>query len=885
MKLHLIDLSIIALYLIFCLALGLKKFSSVKNIRDYTLGDAMIPSTTLMATLFATYIGAGSTVGNIEKIHSMGLIFALAMAFSPLIWLTTAKIFANHIEYFKRQGCMSISDVMGVLYGNYARWFTSVMYLVMSIGILAMQVTAIGYLLHYFLGISKLVGILIGFGALTLYSTLGGIRAVVATDVFQSLILFIGIPAACFAAYFDIGGYSALISKLPATHTTVDWSNANLALFLSLIVYFIIPVSSGSYIQRFLMAGDSKQLKKALYSNALISIPFVLIICMVGFIVKAKAPDINSNTAFFYLIDNHLPPVIVGLVIAGILAAIMSTADSWLNTASVLVAHDIIKALFPKISDKRELLIARLSVIGLGALATFLAVSENKSILGLEWLVSNFWEPLVLVPIALGFLKLRNNPKSFGFGILVGISSVLAGRYITGEFATLSLLAGIIGTSTSMVIAHYAQGLHLDYDANKQIKKLSSLKSALLSIQKSLKKEGQRYSNNYYHMGIFGLAYFMICAISYDATAVDYHGALLMTLRLIALALCFGLCMHDVYTSKRLQAKYMTIYWYVTIAYCLPFISGYMMISSSFDSHWVIGFLLSEFILFLFTGWIQAITISITGLTLSIALFIFSGSSIITIAAAEARIITAALSVCAIAVLYFLRKREHMNEEELESKFVYGNSIAHEMRNLLHSGLMFSSTAESIVSQKTISKEDKDDLLHMLSGFKKSMTEGSRMIDNILNAVRTDVLSAEDIGIYNIHSTLQAAIDSLKAHDAQKKLIDIKQDNNFEYFASEHFVKHVIINLISNAFKYAKGAKIEIWYEDHKLHIKDYGKGIKPESMDTLFTPFDKSGGIRGTGLGLAFCARVMEDFEGSITCSSELGKFTHFILSFAKVK
>lgn len=85
-------------------------------------------------------------------------------------------------------------------------------------------------------------------------------------------------------------------------------------------------------------------------------------VCLIGFFIRAQALEIDPNTAFIYFIANHLMIGIKGVVIAGLLAVIMSTADSWLNTTSVLCSHDIVGKLIP-LTEKQALIIARLSIL------------------------------------------------------------------------------------------------------------------------------------------------------------------------------------------------------------------------------------------------------------------------------------------------------------------------------------------------------------------------------------------------------------------------------------------------------------------------------------------------------------------------------------------
>lgn len=883
-----IDIIIIGIFLFANILIALSKYKKINNIREYALSDN-ITSGALMATLFATYIGAGSTVGNIEKVYEKGLIFAIAMMFGPLIWLTTAKVFANNIEYFKEKGCMSISDVMEVLYGKTARWITNILYTMLAVGVLTMQVTAIGYLLHFFLGISKELGALIGFSVLTFYSALGGIRAVIVTDILQSFVLFVGIPLACLTAYYNIGGYESLISKLPSTHTSFEVNRDNLILLTSLIFYFMIPISSGSYIQRYLMARSSSQLKTAMTRNAFISIPFMLTLCFVGYIVKATNPDLNPNQAFYYIIGNDLPPIVTGIIISGILAAIMSTADSWLNTASILIAHDIIKKASPvEISEKAELNIARFAVVLLSGLAALLSLKYGKSILGIDWFVSNFWEPLVLVPIAFGFMKFRTNVYSYLTCLLFGVFGSFTGAKITGEYATISLLMGVVFGVLGMIIAHRFQGLHKIAINQINPRVIESKKNffqfSLTSFSLSLNKYLDTHGKYYAYLGIFGLTYYLVASLAFD---FDYSAneVRLLSLRGFALFISFMLCMNEVYLPKNLRAKIMPYFWFFSLTYLLPFMGLYTFFISGFDDYWLICLLLSLLLMIILGGWTAFAYGSIIGFIA--AYFNFASTDYLVEVGLndEGPVLVLIMMVSIIFLIFFIKKKEEIFEEKIESKLIYGSSIAHEIRNTLFSAELFAKTVSDIVNQgRKISKDDIEFLKSILPSFRRALNEGFQIVDRNLNAVRSDIKNAGDNGIYHVSTTVIEAIEGMKLTEDQMARVIISLDNDFEFNGSAHFIKHVIMNLVSNALKYAgKGAIITInsRSEDMSLTISDNGKGIDPEQLDYIFDPFSEKRRVTGTGIGLAFVKRVMDEMGGSVECRSEIGKYTKFIIRF----
>jgi|SRR5271156_2106549 len=200
-SLHSVDIFIIITYLIGCLIIGFISSKKINNIRDYAIGRKYVNTALLIGTFIATDIGASSTVGVSERVFSLGLIFSIAIVFRPLFWLLAANVFSKNIQHFRDKGCISISDIMELLYGSSARWVANVMAVIISVFVLAVQVTAIRYLCKYFLDISPEKCSLIAFGVLVTYSFFGGIRAVILTDLVQAAIFILGIPLACFIAF------------------------------------------------------------------------------------------------------------------------------------------------------------------------------------------------------------------------------------------------------------------------------------------------------------------------------------------------------------------------------------------------------------------------------------------------------------------------------------------------------------------------------------------------------------------------------------------------------------------------------------------------------------------------------------------------------------
>ena len=185
---HIIDISIICAYLVGCLIIGFYKSRKITNIAEYTLGGKKFAIVVIVSTIFATDIGAVAVMGSVEKVYAIGLLYAVACLAVPSYWFLMLKIYGENIDQFR--GCLSMSDIMGKLYGAAGKWVTNIASILMAIGIIAVEVLAMGYIFNYFLGIPQLSGIVVGMGILIFYSTFGGVRAIAYTDVFQFFVFF-----------------------------------------------------------------------------------------------------------------------------------------------------------------------------------------------------------------------------------------------------------------------------------------------------------------------------------------------------------------------------------------------------------------------------------------------------------------------------------------------------------------------------------------------------------------------------------------------------------------------------------------------------------------------------------------------------------------------
>lgn len=426
-----VDNIIILSYLLGVMAIGLWAGRNVKSLAEYSVAGRSYPAIIVFATLSASFIGGGFTLGNAEKVFTIGIVSIVALWGFSLKEILVSKFIAPRLHHFP--DAISVGDVMETDYGKWGKVVSGVFSVLLCAGILGAQVGGMGYIFHVFLGIPVWVGILVGTGIVILYDTIGGMRAVVATDIVQFVVLAIGIPLSLYLGIREIGGFTSLISRLPPDHLNI-FSNITSWQFLSLFLTFLLGETLvPPYVQRLFVGKDSFNTAKGTFWSGLFSIPFFAITGMIGLVALVMKPDLNPNLSLPYVIQQVLPVGIQGFVVAGIISVVMSSADSFLNSASVAFTNDIVEPFKKDKSHGRSgLLTARVATLITGSLAMLFAIKIN-SILDILIYAYNFWAPIIMIPLAATLLGVHATARTFLAGAMAGISGVLIWSQLLGK--------------------------------------------------------------------------------------------------------------------------------------------------------------------------------------------------------------------------------------------------------------------------------------------------------------------------------------------------------------------------------------------------------------------------------------------------------------------
>lgn len=392
-----IDIIIVFSYLVLLLVIGILQKSKQAGFRGFSRVNDKVNKNKLIlvSTIFASTIGGGTTFGISEKAFAENIAYSYGLFFAiPVDIIVATYIIPRLIKHY---GAESIGDIMSVYYGKAGRYISGTSAILVSIGLVAAQISVSGRIFEYILQMDYVWGVVLSYSIIVAYTTIGGLRSVLFANQLQFFAILFAIPVISLFGIHQIG-FKSFISSIPPEKFSFtnnpDLITTTIAATLGFAVMNLFP----TFIQRAIINKDSSATSKAIYIKSAIYAVFLVFITLNGLIAFTIYPDVKANLALPHLIDHMMPIGIQGLVVVGLLAAVMSTADSDLNITSITLVKDFLSPIFLIKSQNKKLLLARVINILIGSLAIFIALCFTR-VVDLVIFIAGFWGPIVLVPL------------------------------------------------------------------------------------------------------------------------------------------------------------------------------------------------------------------------------------------------------------------------------------------------------------------------------------------------------------------------------------------------------------------------------------------------------------------------------------------------------
>ncbi|HJK87210.1 MAG TPA: hypothetical protein QKA08_05565, partial [Candidatus Megaira endosymbiont of Nemacystus decipiens] len=624
-----IDIAIVGAFLLLTLFVGFVSGRGVKNIGQYALGDRNFSTFTISATIIATWISGGIFSMAISETYENGLYFIIPLFGDALVFLVIGVFLAPRMGRFL--GKLSVADLMGELYGKRSKLITAIVGILGCAGEIAIQFKVSSVLLQMLFGVSNLYAIFMSAFVVIFYATFGGIRSVTFTDLIQFFTFGTVIPIITLIIWGTFDNPETILYALSDNpmfdwKEVLDYTNPRFLTTVTLTLFFALPHMYPVLFQRISMAQNTQQVSRSFITAAVVCFVIEIVICIVGILLYSKDQTLQPDTLFAYMLNNYSYVGFKGMVVVGVMAMIMSTTDSYINSASILFSHDLCKS-FGVIKPKNELLTSRIFSVFIGVVAFILAL-QSKTILELGMMVWSFYIPIVTVPLLAAILGFRTTGTSFMASTFGGLVAVLFWRIYCMDTGVDSVIPGMLANVIFFFGTHYLLEQKggwteiVKKDTNNSNKIFSKILKSFkdVNLKKLILITNPKHESTYPLLGFFAIVSVYSTMFTIDLNVREQYSQIINFLYHSVLILASIFLTYPVWPDRFKSKIFISTVWFFGLFYILIVSTGIQVIISNFGQFQLMVLLLSMVVLSIVVRWQIALPFIVLGLVFSVYL-------------------------------------------------------------------------------------------------------------------------------------------------------------------------------------------------------------------------------------------------------------------------
>jgi len=487
-----IDLVILFLYCCVLIAMGVYYKRKCRTAEQFMVADRSIPAWAAGLAVMSAYTSSISYIATPGKaFDSNWHPFIFSLCIFPVAWLVCKYA----VPYYRKTQLISVYSFLEARLGPWGRVYAALAFVLYMIGRVAVILYLASLLVSTFVPWNIAVVIMV-IGFITIiYTLLGGMEAVIWTDVMQSVIMIAGIlfcavslslyvfsgpqpliQAAIDNNKFSFGSLKFTLTRQPHLFDRTIWV---------MIIYGVTEnlrslLADQNYVQKYCSVPTVREAKRSIWIAMLIYIPLTAVFLYIGTTLFAfysqgnelvnvpgmvnEEGQVVGDRVFPHFIATEVPAGLKGLIIAAIVAAAMSTVDSALNCSATVLLLDFHKRYFsPGISERASVVFLRLATVVWGLLGTGAALLMIRagSILDVWWQISGIFGGALLGLFVLAFMRVRLRLWQGLVSIGVSIAVISWGTFARNlpeswQWAQCSLdqiIVGAVGTAALLVVA------------------------------------------------------------------------------------------------------------------------------------------------------------------------------------------------------------------------------------------------------------------------------------------------------------------------------------------------------------------------------------------------------------------------------------------------
>jgi SSS family solute:Na+ symporter len=481
-----LDYCILGVYFLLMIYIGWWSSGHQHSVDDYFKAGKKIPAWASGLSIFGAKLSAITFISIPAKTYGLDWTNLFFLMTIVMVMPVVLKFF---IPFYRRLNVTTAYEYLELRFNYGARFLASFLFVLLQIGRMGIVLLLPSLALTVVTGIGVVPGIIVMGVVSMLYTVLGGIEAVIWTEVVQVLILLGGALITVVIIPFMIPDWHAALNDVWINHklktfdfrfdfsTTTFW----VVVLGGLATHINIYGCDQTVVQRYLTTADQKSAEKSLKLGAWMTVPSSLLFFSIGTLLyvfyRAHPASVNialdnQDTIFPWFMVSQLPRGIAGLVITAIFAASMGSLNSSVNSVATVIVNDWARHFFSDLPVKTYLRMARITTLGIGIFATGIAL------LMAAWNIPSLWDQFnMLVGLFTGgtagiFLLGMFSRRANGPGVVCGLIASALLQYFMKNYTTVHLFVFAVTGLVSSLVLGYIFSLLFTPDKEKSLEGL-----------------------------------------------------------------------------------------------------------------------------------------------------------------------------------------------------------------------------------------------------------------------------------------------------------------------------------------------------------------------------------------------------------------------------
>ena len=472
-RLGVVDYGAIGLYMGVLVLMGWYFSRRESSTEQYFLGGRKIPWWAVGMSIFGTSLSAITYLSIPAQAYATNWVYFNA---NMAIFLSAPIVTLFYISHYRKWPIATAYEYLERRFNVLARIYGSICFLTFQTGRVGIVMLLPAIALSASTGMDRGTCIVVMGVLATLYTVMGGIEAVIWTDVLQAIVLTCGAVLALILVVANVeGGALDVIREAAAADKfhMIEWSwdPASTALWVVLIgnaFMNLYPMTADqTMVQRYLTTRTDRDAKRAVWTHAWLTIPITFLFFSLGTALwvyfrqhpEVLDPTLQNEAILPLFVTLEFPVGLKGVLIAGIFAAAMSSLDSSINSVASVIVNDYYRRYIPRVTEARAFFAARLVTLLFGIIGTavaFYAARINApSLWGPFLSLLSYVGSGISGVFALGVFTKRAN----GIGAICGAAASAAAVYGSGYLGIHDFVKGIVGVVVAFAVGYVVSRL------------------------------------------------------------------------------------------------------------------------------------------------------------------------------------------------------------------------------------------------------------------------------------------------------------------------------------------------------------------------------------------------------------------------------------------